>query len=31
MQWHDVTRKLLGGAPGRPGKIFGGNAPLAPP
>ena len=28
MQWHDVTRKILGGGTGRPGKIVGGQWPL---
>ena len=32
MQWHDVTRKSLGGPLGGPSKILGGQwRPLAPP
>jgi len=35
MPWHDVTRKILGGTLGGPGKILGGQwppwPPLAPP
>jgi len=36
MQWHDVTRKILGAALGGPSKILGGSVsppgtPLAPP
>ena len=27
MQWHDVTRKILGGPLGGPGKILGGSSP----
>jgi len=27
MQWHDVTRKILGGALGEPGKNLGGSGP----
>jgi len=31
MQWHDVTRKILGEPVEGPGKILGAVAPLAPP
>jgi len=31
LQWHDVTRKILGVPLGGPGKILGGSSLLAPP